>query len=592
MKLVVRKLWKNEIERRCALLLKKNALVESELPRIFRFLIEKPSDLSIDSLICERGNLYTLFERVLVRRELKLCYELSSGKIGRDLFKKNRILGALLNSDPFLWDKDLQAFDKLWESYSKESLSFYLRRALASLVICKEPELYTLHVDYLSKLLKRLLSMLKNFPDEDFEFLCQHLEWFFTGTFNMGTEVNYLEIQTLKASLMEVIFDRKFNLGQDKCDLTSFSEDRIIVLRDHLEENSELNHIRKSIDFLQAEYDIVYLGFSEIDYVIEISDTFKGKAYLLPRKELKRSLEFVRTLGAKVCLYSSPNSGRLFNQSAYLVSKRVASFQVHFLADIVSSGIKEMDFFALGNAYSEDNLRHEFGENFWKLPGIACNIPSTVFSGVSSKANDKIMLSSGNLFKLNTEVLKAWMQILKNVDNSSLVLMPFSSTQTRAYELAFRKLLSSVMNEFGVSRDRVLIQDLQGQEAVMKAIKQARVYLDTYPYSGSTSIFEPLSLGVPIVSKKGINFRASMGESLLSFLGLGHCVANDEEEYIRKVSDLLDNDINWLEYKRMQIESLKSFQGSLRNSLHSESLDAFKVLFSKNNLNNSDKLDL
>jgi predicted O-linked N-acetylglucosamine transferase (SPINDLY family) len=58
------------------------------------------------------------------------------------------------------------------------------------------------------------------------------------------------------------------------------------------------------------------------------------------------------------------------------------------------------------------------------------------------------------------------------------------------------------------------------------------VYLDSYPFSGSVSLVDPLEAGVPPVAWRAASTRGLMAASMLSDLDLRELVAESEEDYV------------------------------------------------------------
>jgi predicted O-linked N-acetylglucosamine transferase (SPINDLY family) len=74
---------------------------------------------------------------------------------------------------------------------------------------------------------------------------------------------------------------------------------------------------------------------------------------------------------------------------------------------------------------------------------------------------------------------------------------------------------------------------LGGRPEVRALNRLADVYLDALPYSGATSLLDPLLEGVPTVVADGCELRFSQGAAMLRELGCPELIACDEEDYIR-----------------------------------------------------------
>ena len=65
-----------------------------------------------------------------------------------------------------------------------------------------------------------------------------------------------------------------------------------------------------------------------------------------------------------------------------------------------------------------------------------------------------------------------------------------------------------------------------------KLYNQIDIALDTFPYNGTTTTFEALWMGVPVITEKGDRHASSVGASILTNLGLQNFIATDLNEYI------------------------------------------------------------
>jgi predicted O-linked N-acetylglucosamine transferase (SPINDLY family) len=63
-------------------------------------------------------------------------------------------------------------------------------------------------------------------------------------------------------------------------------------------------------------------------------------------------------------------------------------------------------------------------------------------------------------------------------------------------------------------------------------LRLADVYLDSFPFSGATSLLDPLDAGLPVVTMDGTTFRALVGPALLRSIGLEELIAPDPQSYV------------------------------------------------------------
>jgi predicted O-linked N-acetylglucosamine transferase (SPINDLY family) len=154
-----------------------------------------------------------------------------------------------------------------------------------------------------------------------------------------------------------------------------------------------------------------------------------------------------------------------------------------------------------------------------------------------SLRDDQIVFASGaNLYKLAPELLAAWAKILADVPNAVLMLFPFGPNWYASYPYdAFTRHAKSVLG------DRVMVMHPQpppDRAQLREYFRVADLYLDSFPFCGSTSLIEPLEAGVPIITRGGSTFRSAMGGAILREIGLDELVAGDADRYIALACEL------------------------------------------------------
>lgn len=135
--------------------------------------------------------------------------------------------------------------------------------------------------------------------------------------------------------------------------------------------------------------------------------------------------------------------------------------------------------------------------------------------------------SNQSLVKLNDRVLAVWAQVLAAVPGSRLLFTRSSHRPPVA------ELLKGWMAAHGVDPARVEVRDPPYDDAgYLSQYADVDVFLDTFPYSGHTMVFESLWQGVPVVTLRGPTPAGRMAASVLAAVGHPDLVAATPDEYI------------------------------------------------------------
>ena len=73
---------------------------------------------------------------------------------------------------------------------------------------------------------------------------------------------------------------------------------------------------------------------------------------------------------------------------------------------------------------------------------------------------------------------------------------------------------------------------LPGKENFISVYQDVDIALDTFPYNGTTTTCESLSMGVPVIALRGDRFVSRVGASLLTYTGLQDLIAESPQQYI------------------------------------------------------------
>lgn len=163
-------------------------------------------------------------------------------------------------------------------------------------------------------------------------------------------------------------------------------------------------------------------------------------------------------------------------------------------------------------------------------PAVAA-LPATRGDGVTFG-------SFNHISKINAAVVDAWARILRQLPGARLLL----KGQLLAHETARRRLVAA-FGAAGLAPERLELRHWvpRGRNP-LAAYHDIDIALDTFPYNGTTTTFEALWMGVPVVTLRGERHAARVGASILTHLGRPEWIAEDQMGYatiaVRLAGDL------------------------------------------------------
>ena len=130
-----------------------------------------------------------------------------------------------------------------------------------------------------------------------------------------------------------------------------------------------------------------------------------------------------------------------------------------------------------------------------------------------------------------------WAQILSRVPNSKLLLKSWNDNDKERNEY-----LLMIAKSQGIEKSRILFQPrAETYEAHLNLYNEMDIALDTFPYNGTTTTFEALLMGTPVVALEGSAHRSRVGLSILNNIELSSLCAKTTETYIDTAQYLANN---------------------------------------------------
>ncbi len=136
--------------------------------------------------------------------------------------------------------------------------------------------------------------------------------------------------------------------------------------------------------------------------------------------------------------------------------------------------------------------------------------------------------------KLSTECLQLWSRTLAAVPGSRLLI----KNQGLAVPAARENLLQR-LEHAGITRDRVICLDYAGSTAEhLRCYNQVDIALDSFPYCGTTTTFESVLMGVPVITRAGETHASRVGLAIMNYLGTPGFAADTDDAFIAAAAAL------------------------------------------------------
>ncbi len=213
-----------------------------------------------------------------------------------------------------------------------------------------------------------------------------------------------------------------------------------------------------------------------------------------------------------------------------IFAERAAPIQVSYLGFPGSMGAPFIDYLLADSVLIPKGDERFYSETVVRLPCFQVNDDRLVAADRTfSRAelglpDDAVVFCCFNqTYKLLPEVFDSWMRILSQVPGSVLWLyVPDPATYANLRREAEKR---------GVEGARLIFAARLPLEQHLTRLKQADLFLDTFPYNAGATASNALRMGVPVVTRAGEAFASRMGASLLTAVGLSDLIADTSEAY-------------------------------------------------------------
>ncbi|HEY2342930.1 MAG TPA: hypothetical protein VGH90_07875, partial [Chthoniobacteraceae bacterium] len=241
----------------------------------------------------------------------------------------------------------------------------------------------------------------------------------------------------------------------------------------------------------------------------------------------ERAAEMIRADGIDILVDLALHMAR---NRLLIFARKPAPIQVTYLSYAGTSGMEAIDYrFSDPHLDPADADLTRYRETTLRLPRTYwCYEPG----GAAPNVSPPPVVSSGfatfgclnNFAKVSKDALDAWLEVLRAVPGSRLLL--------HAPEGDARTAVRDHFNRGGLEADRLEFVGWQDWSKYVRTFQRIDIALDPFPYGGGITTCDALWMGVPVVSLSGQTAVGRSGRSLLANASLPELVAKTREQYV------------------------------------------------------------
>ncbi|WP_221644658.1 glycosyltransferase, partial [Nostoc sp. UCD121] len=371
---------------------------------------------------------------------------------------------------------------------------------------------------------------------------------------------------------------------------------RLGILAAHFLPGSETFAYLPVYEYISRDFEVILYSLNQTGHQLEQYCQSCANSFKLLPQDLAEQVNIIRVDDLDI-LFIATNVTAVTNQIGFLSMHRLARIQITSGGSVVTTGMRHIDYYISGTLTDPSpTAEQQYQEKLVKLEGSAhCFSYGNEEKNITVKVDREslgiseetvIFISGANFFKIIPELINTWAKIISGVPNSVLVLLPFGPNWSNSYpKKAFVNHLNKVFSKYGIPVDKLVVLDPQpvpNREEVKEYFKIADVYLDSFPFAGTTSLIEPLQVNLPVIARRGNSFRSAMGSAMVQALDIPDLVADSEDSYIQ-LAITLGNNPKLRQQKSAEIkEKMQGNPSFLDSRAYSAKIGSlFQELFSK-----------
>ncbi|MCK1388110.1 tetratricopeptide repeat protein [Bradyrhizobium sp. 21] len=222
-------------------------------------------------------------------------------------------------------------------------------------------------------------------------------------------------------------------------------------------------------------------------------------------------------------------SGHTTGNRLQVFARKPAPIQITGFGHATGTGMPTMDYVLADPVFIPQSARHLLAEKVFDLPCL-----NTIDPILEVPPSDLPMLRNGHVTfgvfnrvnKISDEAIQVWSKVMREVTGSKIIIK-----HTLLDDPLVRDgLLARLVNQ-GIPEENITCLGSSERAEHLRDFAKVDMSLDPFPQNGGISTWESLYAGVPVVAKLGNGASSRAGASIVTAVGLGDWVAEDDDSY-------------------------------------------------------------
>ena len=332
-----------------------------------------------------------------------------------------------------------------------------------------------------------------------------------------------------------LFYDEKY-INPQKNSLSIIKKINIAFVSGDFQNHSVFYFFKSIIDnYNQNEFEIHCL--STRAYSDSITEYIKSKTQFIEIHS-KSDEEVIKVIHEKNIQILFDLSGHTSGNRLTLFAKKPCPIQISWMGYPNDTGLKSIDYRIVDTL--TDPINNNFGEKKLKLKNFFMSYSPIkeykIYSPPCLKNQFVTFGSFNNIYKLTNDVIHTWSKILLSNSQNKLLL------KYKGFNDKF--ITNNIISEFkkmGVFEEQLIFHSKVSNDEHFDMYNQIDIALDTFPYNGTTTSFEALWMGKPVITFQGDSHRSRVTHSILNNLELNELSGLNKDQYINIAIELSQN---------------------------------------------------